>query len=217
MAMLYTTHRMEEIQTRGPGARAARRPARPRPAARAHDAGRHRLRHDRTGPRALFPVVAPPQDTVGLAVRGLQLQTGGPTVDLEVRPGEILDVGGLVRAGRTEVAEATFGIRRSVGGEITVDARSVKCGNPVEAIRAGIILVPEDRKGVGLVLSQPILDNGSLPRLSPSRWPAGSRARPGATRCPERPKPRNSSPAASRSPSARCPEGTSRRSSSPGG
>ena len=87
-------------------------------------------------------------------------------MDLDVHKGEILGLGGLVGAGRSEIVEAIFGIRRSVAGTIEVDGdvRSPRSGR--RAIHAGIALVPEDRKGAGLVLTQSVLDNGSLPHLA---------------------------------------------------
>lgn len=167
VAMLYTTHRMEEIQRLADHVLVLRD-------------GQLVLDEplERTSPdgivtamigrdlEALFPDVAEPTDEVGLSVRGLRLASDSPSVDLEIRRGEILGVGGLVGAGRTEVAEAIFGIRRSVAGEVAVGGRRIARGAPAEAIRAGVALVPEDRKGAGLVLSQSILDNASLPHLT---------------------------------------------------
>ncbi len=114
----------------------------------------------------LFPEGAPPGEETGLEVRGLTLHRGGPGVDLTVRKGEILGLGGLVGAGRTEVIEAIFGIRHSVAGTIKVAGREVPRNAPAETIRAGVALVPEDRKGAGLVLTRSVLDNASLPHLS---------------------------------------------------
>src|SRR5690606_30389687 len=69
-------------------------------------------------------------------------------------------------AGRTELLEAIFGVRKSTAGSITVAGKPIKRNNPAAAISAGMALVPEDRKGAGAVLSMSVLDNGSLPRLS---------------------------------------------------
>ncbi|WP_099021323.1 sugar ABC transporter ATP-binding protein [Mycolicibacterium palauense] len=118
------------------------------------------------GTPAGSPAGSPAGTEAGLSVRGLQLHTGGPTVDLDVRKGEILGLGGLVGAGRSEIVEAVFGVRPSVAGTIEIDGRRVRRGHVRDAIRAGISLVPEDRKGAGLVLTQSVLDNGSLPHLS---------------------------------------------------
>jgi ribose transport system ATP-binding protein len=72
---------------------------------------------------------------------------------------------GLVGAGRTELAEAVFGIRRIVGGEIRLNGKPVKITKPERAMRAGIALVPEDRRLHGLVLEESVGFNLSLPNL----------------------------------------------------
>ena len=113
----------------------------------------------------LFPTLPPPGDEPGVAVRNLTLHRDGPGVDLSVNKGEILGLGGLVGAGRTEIIEAMFGIRHSIDGAVEVAGRPVHRNNPAEAIRSGIALVPEDRKGAGLVLTRSVLDNASLPHL----------------------------------------------------
>jgi len=113
----------------------------------------------------LFPTLPPPGDEPGVAVRNLTLHRDGPGVDLSVNKGEILGLGGLVGAGRTEIIEAMFGIRHSIDGAVEVAGRPVHRNNPAEAIRSGVALVPEDRKGAGLVLTRSVLDNASLPHL----------------------------------------------------
>src|SRR6478752_7146938 len=146
VAMLYTTHRMAEIQELADHVVV--------------------LRDGGLVLEAQLAQTTPGQDSIGLSIRGLQLHHGGPAVDLDVHRGEILGLGGLVGAGRSELVEAIFGIRHSVAGTIEVDGRAVRRGQVGAAIRAGIALVPEDRKGAGLVLTQSVLDNGSLPHLA---------------------------------------------------
>ncbi|KQR82467.1 sugar ABC transporter [Arthrobacter sp. Leaf337] len=90
---------------------------------------------------------------------------GGP-VSLAVGRGEIVGLAGLVGAGRTELLEAVFGTRKIHSGHLHVNGKQMKKHHPVAAIQAGIALIPEDRKHSGAVLSMSILDNGSLPRLS---------------------------------------------------
>jgi len=114
----------------------------------------------------LFPVVHRPGDDVALDVRGLHVTGYEQPVDLSVRPGEILGLAGLVGAGRTELLEAIFGVRKSTAGTVTVAGHEVKRNSPARSITSGMALVPEDRKGAGLVLTMDVLDNGSLPRLS---------------------------------------------------
>ena len=73
-------------------------------------------------------------------------------VSFEVRAGEILGMAGLVGAGRTELAEAVFGVRHITGGELRLEGRPIRVSRPADAIAAGILLVPEDRRLHGLVV-----------------------------------------------------------------
>ena len=92
---------------------------------------------------------------------------GGPVhgVSFDVRAGEVLGMAGLVGAGRTELSEAVFGIRPVVAGEIAVDGKPLRVSKPADAIRAGILLAPEDRRHHGLVLEASVGFNLSLPNL----------------------------------------------------
>ena len=90
-------------------------------------------------------------------------QAGGISFDL--RPGEIVGLAGLMGAGRTELAETLFGLRRRLGGDVRLDGHPVRVATAHEAVRAGILLVPEDRRSQGLVIDFSIRDNLSLPSL----------------------------------------------------
>ena len=72
---------------------------------------------------------------------------------------------GLVGAGRTEMLQTLFGVTPSVGGSIEMNEELVNPQNPIEAIRAGIALAPEDRKQQGIILEMSVLENMSLPSL----------------------------------------------------
>jgi ribose transport system ATP-binding protein len=103
-----------------------------------------------------------------LELRGVRYQGGPPhPVWLSVFPGEVLGMAGLVGAGRTELAEAVFGLRRVTAGEILVDGRPQRLWfrGPKAAVRAGIALVPEDRRLHGLLLAEGSGFNLSLPNL----------------------------------------------------
>ena len=181
VAMLYTTHRMTEIQELADQVVVLRdgQLVLDTPIEQASEDGIVRAMIGRDL-GALFPQTLPSFRDVRLSVRGLRLERGGPTVDLTVNQGEILGLGGLVGAGRTEIVEALFGIRHSVDGSVEVDGRPVPRNAPAQAIRAGFALVPEDRKGAGLVLTRSVLDNGSLPHLSSfsvAGWIQGGRRR----------------------------------------
>jgi energy-coupling factor transporter ATP-binding protein EcfA2 len=77
---------------------------------------------------------------------------GGPQtpVSFAVRGGEIVGMVGLVGAGRTELAEALFGLRPLVRGEVRLDGRPLSIRSPGDAIAAGLLLAPEDRRQYGL-------------------------------------------------------------------
>ena len=102
-------------------------------------------------------------DDAALEVRDLSVERF-PSVSLSIRRGEILGIGGLRGAGRSELLEGIFGVRPSTG-EVLVAGKVVRRGNPVGAIEAGVALVTEDRKRSGLVLTQPVLENTVLPNL----------------------------------------------------
>jgi ribose transport system ATP-binding protein len=89
----------------------------------------------------------------------------GGAINFTLRAGEIVGMAGLVGAGRTELAETIFGVRKRASGQIHVDGERVRIQKPAEAIRAGILLVPEDRRTQGLVLDASVRDNLSLPSL----------------------------------------------------
>ncbi|XOK59433.1 sugar ABC transporter ATP-binding protein [Paenibacillus elgii] len=100
-----------------------------------------------------------------LEINGLSLPGKLQDISFAVRSGEIVGIAGLMGAGRTELAKALFGVTPARQGEIRVDGRPVAIRKPVDAIRAGIALVTEDRKDEGLLLNLSVKDNISLPNL----------------------------------------------------
>jgi ribose transport system ATP-binding protein len=84
-------------------------------------------------------------------------------VSFTVRPGEVLGLVGLMGSGRTEVARALFGIDRITRGTVRLDGQELTLRSPRDAIDAGIVLVPEDRRLQGLVLMHPVESNMLLP------------------------------------------------------
>ncbi|MBE7182802.1 MAG: sugar ABC transporter ATP-binding protein [Methylobacterium mesophilicum] len=88
-------------------------------------------------------------------------------VSLSVRAGEIVGLGGLVGAGRTELVQLIFGADRRESGKIFVEGKEIDPSHPKDAVRAGIGLVPESRKEQGVVLDFPIRVNATMARLSP--------------------------------------------------
>jgi ribose transport system ATP-binding protein len=94
-------------------------------------------------------------------------------VSFELGKGEILGLGGLVGAGRTETVRAIFGADTLAGGEIFLNGRSIRIKNPKEAIRHGIGLIPEDRKRHGVLQGLSVKVNitfACLPALSRRQW-----------------------------------------------
>ncbi len=87
-------------------------------------------------------------------------------VSFEIGAGEILGMAGLVGAGRSEVAQAIFGVDPSLAGTLTLDGKAIKVRSASEAIAQGIYLAPEDRKRCGLIVEMPIKNNISMPALN---------------------------------------------------
>jgi len=94
-----------------------------------------------------------------LEVKDLGLKNGFTEVSFSVYAGEIVGITGLLGSGRTELAQALFGIRRADQGSIYVDGREVKISSAMQAMACGIGYVPEDRLTEGLFLTQPIGTN----------------------------------------------------------
>ena len=87
-------------------------------------------------------------------------------VSIDFHSGEILGLAGLVGAGRTELAHALFGIDATEGGTVLLDGAPVRFASSTDAVRAGVFLVPEDRKRMGLLVDFAITENITLPNLS---------------------------------------------------
>ena len=86
-------------------------------------------------------------------------------VDLEVRPGEIVGLAGLVGSGRSEIGRTIFGAEPLDAGEIVIDGRRLTHGSPRSSVRDEVALIPEDRRAQGLCLVRPVGENITLPHL----------------------------------------------------
>ena len=104
-------------------------------------------------------------DEIALEVQNIKVYKNSTPVNLKLRKGEILGMFGLVGAGRTELSRVIFGIDPVGDGKILVDGKEIKITRPLDAIKAGIALVPEDRKDLGLILGMSVKDNMLLPKL----------------------------------------------------
>ena len=101
-----------------------------------------------------------------LDVRGLSRAASGVRdVNLTVHAGEIVGMAGLVGMGRTEIARAIFGVDRPDAGEVEVCGRRSRVRSPLDAIRAGMGFVTEDRKAEGLFLILAVRENVSSASL----------------------------------------------------
>ncbi|GLY70290.1 sugar ABC transporter ATP-binding protein [Amycolatopsis taiwanensis] len=164
VALLFTTHKMEEIRAM------ADRVVVLRDGALVEDSPIDAITDDNIVQAMigrelddLFPERPACGTEVLLDVRGLVVGDR-PPVSLQVRRGEIVGLAGLVGAGRTELLETIFGLRRAHSGTVHVAGKKIRPGEPASAIAAEMVLVPEDRKGAGAVLGMSILDNATLPR-----------------------------------------------------
>ena len=100
-----------------------------------------------------------------LKVRGLKPVGAAAPIDFEVRAGEIVGIAGLLGSGRSELLRAIFGADPVAGGEIEVDGRRVRPGDARRAVQAGLGLLTEDRKQLGLLLELSIRENASIAHL----------------------------------------------------
>jgi ABC-type sugar transport system ATPase subunit len=132
--------------------------------------------------RSLEEIEQPPTQERGrrpaLRLRGLTLPPSVSDVDLDVEPGELVGLAGLVGAGRSELLETVFGLHRPSAGTVEVDGSQASFRSPREAIRGGVAFVPADRKIQGLVHEMSVRENlvmASTSRLARLRRPAARR------------------------------------------
>jgi len=86
-------------------------------------------------------------------------------VSLTINRGEVLGIAGLIGAGRSELAEAICGVGARVSGRVLLDGQPLAINSPRDAIGAGICLVPEDRRGHGIIAAMSVRENITLPAL----------------------------------------------------
>lgn len=112
-----------------------------------------------------FPRVKCPKGKKIFEVKNLNAGKMVRGVNLELYEGEIVGIAGLMGAGRTETTRAIFGIDPKESGEIILDGKEIRINKPIDAIKAGIVLAPEDRKKDGLCTKLSVRDNLALPNL----------------------------------------------------
>jgi len=118
---------------------------------------------DQTFPKKVFP---PQNAPIVVSVSGLCRKGFIEEVSFAIRAGEIIGLAGLIGSGRSDLARAIFAADHRDAGVIQVDGKSVEIKSPRQAIRAGIVLLPENRTAQGLLMRRPIVDNVTLPHLA---------------------------------------------------
>ena len=168
VGVIYVSHRMEELRritdrvtVLRDGRVVETQPTADLPLDRIVElmVGRELVEQVDLGERAVGPVA--------LRVEGLRRGDAVRDVSFEVRRGENLGLAGLVGSGRTETVRALFGADRPDAGRVFLgdDPAPVAITEPRDAVRAGIGMIPEDRKQQGLLLTQPVRVNATLARL----------------------------------------------------
>jgi inositol transport system ATP-binding protein len=113
----------------------------------------------------LFPEVNSEKGETKLEVKDLMRFSEFQSISFRVRKGEVLGFAGLMGAGRSEIMETIFGIRRADSGSIKINGKNVCIQSPIDAIRNGIALITEDRQLKGLNLKASVRDNITLVSL----------------------------------------------------
>ena len=127
----------------------------------------------------MFPALPTPSDEITLEVRNLASPFNTfRDINFSVRKGEVFGIAGLMGAGRTELVRAITGADPISSGEIILHGQPVTPRSPMDSIRNGIVLVPEDRKLQGVVLEHSISENigyASLGEIARKGWISSSR------------------------------------------
>ncbi|TCR79088.1 sugar ABC transporter ATP-binding protein [Rhizobium sp. BK376] len=112
-----------------------------------------------------FPKIAVQIGDTVLNVQNYCHRTEFRDISFGLRRGEILGVYGLIGAGRSELCQSLFGVTKPLSGRLALNGEEITIHSPLDAIRAGIVYVPEERQRHGLALPMPIYQNMSLPSL----------------------------------------------------
>ena len=125
----------------------------------------NKIVHDMVGRDVdrIFPTIENESTTETLRVENLNSIDGSfENINFSVNKGEIFGIAGLVGAGRTELVRAICGADMITSGKIFVDNNEINISSPQDAIKNGIVMVPEDRKSLGLLLEQSNSQNISI-------------------------------------------------------
>ncbi len=174
VSIVYISHRLNEI------AQIADRVVGLRDGANAGELARHEITHermvrlmvgrdlDRANVGASASIAASEGHRARLVVSDLRTRRYPETaVSFKLREGEILGMAGLIGAGRSEVAQALFGVEPALAGTLTLDGQTLPLPRSAkEAIKSGIFLAPEDRRHSGLIVEMSLRENVTLPALA---------------------------------------------------
>lgn len=167
VGVIYITHKMEEVSRIADrvtvlrdGCHVATRPA--------ADLDESRLIPLMVGREILAETREPRviSDEVVLSVEKLEREGAFRDISFNIRKGEVLGLAGLMGAGRSEVASAIFGLVPADRGTIRIHGAPVKIRRPIDAMRHGIGMVTEDRKGYGIIPGMAVAQNVTLVALS---------------------------------------------------
>jgi len=167
VGVIYITHRMEEVFTLADRV-SVFRDGKFIACKEVRDTGREELISMMVG-RELssgYPQNTAPKGDVVLEVRNFSRKGVFENVSFQVRAGEILGLAGLVGAGRSEVVRALVGYDRLEQGQIFLEGKEITVSHPKDALRHNIIMAPEDRKELGLVLCRSIRENITLQNMA---------------------------------------------------
>ncbi|HYD53784.1 MAG TPA: sugar ABC transporter ATP-binding protein [Gemmatimonadaceae bacterium] len=175
VTMLYVSHRMPEIYRLCDAITVLRdgRHVDTRPTAAMDEATLVRLMIGRPLEQYFPDRATETRGAERLRVRGLRSPGKFEDVSFSLHAGEVLGLAGLVGAGRSEIAQAIFGLDPAAEGELFVRGQPARIRTPAQAMAHRIGLVPEDRKKQGLVLSMRTRENATLPileRLARLSW-----------------------------------------------
>jgi ribose transport system ATP-binding protein len=167
VSVIYISHRLAEIQ------RCADRVVALRDGRNAGELARSEIDHERMvrlmvgrDLQDLYVEGSGARTAPRLQVRGLRTAARPRhAISFEIRGGEILGFAGLAGAGRSETAQAIFGVDAMLEGEILLDGEPIFVRSPRDAIDAGIFLVPEDRRRTGVITEMMVRENITLPAL----------------------------------------------------
>ncbi|MEW2122491.1 sugar ABC transporter ATP-binding protein [Streptomyces sp. NPDC058369] len=173
VAVVYISHRLEEIRRIGDRVTVLKDGRAVASGLPADSTPTHDIVALMTGRKVeyVFPPRTPPpagrtSAAPVLTVEGLARKGEFAPVDLEVRPGEIVGLAGLVGSGRSEILETVYGARRATAGRVTVGGRPLRPGSVRAAVAAGIGLAPEERKAQALLMLESVTRNVSVSTMS---------------------------------------------------